>query len=316
VSLGAGAPAAHASPALWLLALLLRGIGLPFVAIAATAPLLQSWFARCAHPRAGDPYFLYAASNAGSLLALLSYPVLIEPALGLSEQSVIWSLGFFVLAAAALACGLAATRAPSNGAAAERLVGRAQVKLTERLRWIALAFVPSGLMLAVTTHITTDVASAPLFWVVPLAIYILTYVLAFAHRSVFNLRWLLPAQGILLALAAAVGFRIQDISSTAVMWMLLVGLPLAAFALTAAVCHAELARRRPEVRHLTGYFLLISVGGALGGIFSALIAPVVFKTPLEYFLLLLAACVRLLRRCRRPRGSGWRRGATCCFPSP
>jgi hypothetical protein len=184
-----------------------------------------------------------------------------------------------------------ATRVTSAVPVAGRAVGAADVPLAERLRWIALAGVPSGLMLAVTTHITTDVASAPLFWVVPLAIYILTYVLAFARRSVLNLRWLLPAQGIALALAAAVEFRTQDIASTALMWVLLAGLPLMAFALTAAVCHAELARRRPDVRHLTGYFLLISVGGAVGGVFSALVAPLLFKVPLEYFLLLLAACL-------------------------
>ena len=298
LSMGGDAPAADGSPAVWLLALLLRDVGLPFVALAATAPLLQGWFARCPHPEASDPYFLYAASNAGSLLALLSYPVLVEPALGLSDQGALWSLGFSFIATAALACGFFATRMASNQFGIVRTSGGADVTVAERVRWVALAAVPSGLMLAVTTHITTDVASAPLFWVLPLAIYILTYVLAFARRRVLNRRWLLPAQGVALALAAAVGFRTQAISSTAVSWMLLVGLPLAAFGLTAAVCHAELARRRPEVRHLTGYFLLMSVGGALGGIFNVLIAPLVFKVPLEYPILLLAAC--LLRPAAAP----------------
>jgi hypothetical protein len=195
-SLGTAAPPPDASPVGWLLVRLAVGVGLPFVAIAATAPMPQVWFSRTTHPHARDPYFLYAASNAGSLLALLGYPVLVETTLDLSEQVRFWSAGFAATAMTVLACGAAALRRaapePSAARSAEPL---APVRTSERLRWVALAFVPSALMLAVTTHITTDIASAPLFWVVPLAVYILTFVLAFARRPLLKRRALLLPQG-------------------------------------------------------------------------------------------------------------------------
>ncbi len=287
LSLGAGAPPAEDSPIGWLLAQLAFGVGVPFVALAATAPMLQVWFARTAHPHARDPYFLYAASNVGSLLALLGYPVLIETTLDLSDQALLWSAGFAVTAGAVLACGVAALR---NAAVAPAPVVRTSaepataVPLAERLRWVALAFVPSALMLAVTTHITTDIAAVPLFWVAPLAVYILTFVLAFARRPLLTRRALLVPQGAALAVTGALGIGVAP-NALALL------APPVAFALTAAVCHAELAERRPEVRHLTGYFLLISAGGALGGLFNALLAPVLFPIPLEYPLLLVAACL-------------------------
>ena len=296
LALGIAAPPAEASPVGWLLALLALTVGPPFVAIAATAPLLQVWFARTSHPQARDPYFLYAASNAGSLLALLGYPVLIETTLDLSGQVRLWSVGFGVTAAAVRACGVAAllrTAAPRLGStmimavgtmAAGTMAAAGSVGTAERLRWVVLAFVPSALMLAVTTHITTDIASVPLFWMLPLAIYIFTFVLAFARRNPLSRRMLLPMQAVALAATGVMGFH-------GTMNTLAMLVPLVAFSLTAAVCHDELASRRPEARHLTGYFMLISVGGALGGLFNALLAPVLFPLPLEYPLLLVVACL-------------------------
>ena len=285
LSLGAAAPPADASPIGWLFSLLTLTVGLPFVAIAATAPLMQTWFSRTTHPHARDPYFLYAASNAGSLVALLSYPVLIETTLGLPDQLLLWSAGLVITAAAVLACGLAALLRSAASVTMPLTQTRAiPVAVGERLRWVVLAFVPSALMLAVTTHITTDVAAVPLFWVVPLAIYILTFVLAFAERSPLNRRAMLVLQGI--ALAAAGTISLEGTRNMAAMLI-----PLVAFALTAVVCHTELASRRPDVQHLTGYFFLISVGGALGGLFNALLAPMLFPVPLEYPLLLIAACL-------------------------
>ncbi len=284
LSLGVTSPPPDTSPIGWLFGLLTLTVGLPFVAIAATAPLLQTWFARTTHPHARDPYFLYAASNAGSLVALLSYPVLIETTLGLSDQLLFWSAAFAATAAAVLTCGLAAARSATPML---RTITRGRalpLAAGERLRWVVLAFVPSALMLAVTTHITTDVASVPLFWIVPLAIYILTFVLAFARRAPTHSRWMLLLQAV--ALAAAGVISLEGTLNVAAMLV-----PLAAFALTAVVCHSELASRRPDVRHLTGYFFLISVGGALGGLFNALLAPVLFQVPLEYPLLLVAACL-------------------------
>lgn len=302
VSLQTDAPPAGASPVAWLLEELILGVGLPFVAIAATAPMLQVWFARTTHPHARDPYFLYGASNLGSLLALLGYPVLVETMLDLAGQVRLWSAGFAATAAAVLACGVAASFragpvAATAVAAATEPAG--SVPLAERARWLALAFVPSALMLAATTQITTDIAAAPLLWVMPLAVYILTFVLAFARRPLLRRRALLLPQGVALAAAAAAGMTTA--ANTAALLA-----PLAAFALTAAVCHAELAEQRPAVRHLTGYFLLISVGGALGGMFNALVAPALFPVPLEYPLLLVAAC--LLRPSRSPAAAPARPG--------
>ena len=283
LSLGVDAPPPDAGPVGWLLTRLVLAVGPPFVAIAATAPLLQHWFSLTTHPQARDPYFLYVASNSGSLLALLSYPVLIETTLGLSREAQLWSIGFAVTAAVVLVCGIAARRNAAS-TSVPIVATDASISNAERLRWVALAFLPSALMLAVTTYITTDIAATPLFWVAPLAIYIGTYIVAFARRQLVGQRTLLTLQAIAFAAAALAGFTgAQNLASLAI--------SLGAFTFTAAVCHTELARRRPDVRQLTGYYLLMSVGGALGGIFSALLAPALFLGPWEYPLLLVAACL-------------------------
>jgi hypothetical protein len=285
LSLGLDAPPAAAAPVGWLLARLAFAVGAPFVAIAATAPLLQHWFSLSTHPQARDPYFLYVASNFGSLLALLSYPLLIETTLDLSGQAQIWSAGFAATAVAVLACGITAqcyaapVIAPAPVVETETLTSTA-----EQLRWVALAFVPSALMLAVTTYITTDIAATPLFWVVPLAIYIGTFILAFARRQFIGLHTLLALQGMALAAAGLAGMYGTPTTASLI-------ISLSAFTLTASVCHTELAQRRPDARGLTGYYLLISLGGALGGMFCALLAPVLFLGPWEYPLLLIAACL-------------------------
>ncbi len=291
LGIGEGAPPAGASPPLWLLARLATTVGLPFLAISATAPMLQSWFARTAHRAAHDPYFLYAASNTGSLLALLAYPVAIETTIGLTAQRTLWSAGFAVVAALVLACGVAALRGHSAAAATPETVAAAAAaapSLRTEARWVFLAFLPSGLMLALTTHIASDVASAPLFWVVPLAIYIATFMLAFGRRQRATPAWLARLQAMLL-LAAAGAMLLGAPDLLVLGGSLLVS--LAAFAATAALFHLELARERPPVRYLTRYFFLISVGGALGGILNGLVAPILFNGPWEYPILLLAAAV-------------------------
>lgn len=300
LSLGNAAPPAEASPVPWLLSTLALRTGLPFVVISATAPLLQAWFARTTHPHAKDPYFLYAASNAGSLVALLGYPLVIETTLDLSEQLRLWSQGLVIIAVSVMVSGAAAlwrqraAAGPKEEPRAAYAVASAAIPGRERLRWVLLSFVPSALMLAVTTHITTDVASVPLFWVVPLAIYILTFIVAFGRRVLAVPRLMLIVQGVSLVLAGMTG--LEGTKTVAAMLI-----PLCAFATTAMVCHTDLAARRPEVRHLTGYFLLISVGGAAGGLFNALLAPVLFPLPLEYPLLLVATC--LLRP--KPSAGSW-----------
>ena len=289
LNLGDATPPAETSPVPWLLSVLALRVGLPFVAISATAPLLQAWFARTTHPNAKDPYFLYAASNAGSLVALLGYPLMIETTLDLSEQLRLWSQLLVVMAVLIVACGTGALRRQRDvrGQLAEQGLAAAPpaaIPGRQRVRWVVLSFVPSALMLAVTTHITTDVASVPLFWVAPLAVYILTFIVAFGRRAPAVSRPMLAVQGVSLVLAAMTGL---DGTKTVAAMLI----PLGAFAATAMVCHAELAARRPEVRHLTGYFFLISLGGALGGLFNALLAPVLFPLPLEYPVLLVAACL-------------------------
>ncbi len=295
-----------ANPVLGVLVLLSVSVGLPFFVVSATAPLLSRWFTHTGHRTAIDPYFLYAASNLGSMLALLSYPTLIEPRLHLRDaswlsQTRLWTLGYLLLAGLIVACALAVWRRASlsTGAAAvwpDRLAPAANgaedaPTLRRRLAWIALAFVPSSLLLGTTTYITTDIAALPLLWVLPLAIYLLSFILAFGrwpavlHRAVMAIS--LPV--ILLVIFFMVS-SYHPRNWVTVLWhfLLLLAVSLA--------CHGELALDRPSPRYLTGFYLLISVGGVLGGLFNALIAPVIFNSLVEYPLAMVLASVLVSRR--------------------
>jgi len=289
-------PPPEPEPMGWLLGLLVVAVGLPFFALSATSPLLQSWFARSAHPSSHDPYFLYAASNFGSLLGLLSYPFLVEPWLRLSEQGRLWAWGFGALILLVAGCvvlvgggpqetaGEHSPAEPANSGGA--LLRPDSPTLGRQLRWAALAFVPSSLMLGVTTELTTDVPPIPLFWVIPLALYLLSFVLVFARRPVLSHEWLrrrLP----LLILAAAIPIVLKGVLPLGA--LLIIDL-LALFAV-AMVCHGEVAHSRPAARHLTGLYLWIAVGGVLGGIFNALLAPLIFHTVMEFPIALVLAAV-------------------------
>jgi spermidine synthase len=279
-----GLPAAFADPPqgeayLWLIGLLAVGIGLPFFALAANAPLLQAWFSRTDNAHAGDPYFLYGASNFGSLIALLSYPLLLEPAIGLTAQSKVWSAGFAVLGGMIAVSGLMLL---SSGSAVVVSAARtaAPASWSQRLSWIVLAFIPSGLVVAVTTYITTDVASAPFLWVLPLALFLATFILVFRAELPFRYNWvcgLLPAS--VLAYVLTQGWLVSSLFA------------LASFFLAAIICHRELYNRRPASEHLTEFYLWMSVGGVLGGVFSALAAPHLFNSVFEFTLLTLLALV-------------------------
>src|SRR6204780_4270186 len=182
--------------AFWLLGLFAVSIGLPFFALAANNPLLQAWFVRTGHPNGHDPYFLYASSNIGSFLALLSYPVLLEPMFTLRTQNLIWTGTYGVLIVLIAACGLLLLRSPVTSVVdrpAEATAAPPPPGLW-RLGWIFLAGVPSGLLIAVTAHISTDVAAAPLLWVLPLSLYLLTWVLVFQSRPLLPHKWMLMAQ--------------------------------------------------------------------------------------------------------------------------
>src|SRR5690348_14336439 len=196
--------------AFWLLALFAVSIGLPFFALAANNPLLQAWFVRTGHPDGPDPYFLYASSNIGSFLALLSYPVLLEPMLTLRAQNLLWTGGYGFLILLIAGCGILLLRSPPVAIAdvATGDVERPAPEWPQRLRWIFLAAVPSGLLIAVTAHISTDVAAAPLLWVLPLSLYLLTWVLVFQSRPLLPHRWMLALQP--LAIAGVVMLRSEE----------------------------------------------------------------------------------------------------------
>lgn len=287
-------PPGGGSPVPWLLGLLAVAVGLPFFAVSATSPLLQKWFAASAHPAAGDPYFLYAASNAGSLLGLLAYPLWIEPNSTLGWQCLAWAAGFGGLALLSIACGATVwRRAAVRSTAASGGVPDPR----RRLRWVLLSAVPSSLMLSVTTYVSSDIAAVPLLWALPLALYLLTFILVFARRPLLphaTVKRALPLLLVPVAMLLATG------ATTPV--ALLAGLHLAGFFVAALVCHGELARDRPGAEHLTGFYLWMSLGGVLGGAFNALLAPVVFNTVAEYPLMLVAAGWLGL-----PRDRGFRR---------
>jgi hypothetical protein len=292
LSVAGAAPRGGEAPVPWLLWLMVTTVGLPFLVLSATGPMLQKWFAGTGHPGAENPYWLYGASNLGSMLALLGYPFLMEPRLRLAEQSLTWAVGYGLLGVLLAACAAIVWRsAPAAGSAAvasdaEEGAEAAPVATRERLIWIGLAFIPSSLLLSVTSYITTDVSPVPLLWVVPLALYLLTFTIAFATRPPLKHRWMLAVQpSVIFAIA------LQMMAGWALRPVMVIALHLVAMFVTALVCHGELARRRPPVRHLTEFYLWIAVGGVLGGIVNVLVAPVVFNRAWEYPIVLALACL-------------------------
>ena len=275
-------------PIFWLLGTLAMAVGGPVLLVASSAPLIQRWFSLTASTEAGDPYFLYAASNLGSLLALLAYPLVIEPNLDLGAQATLWTLGYVALLVAHAAC-LWAAAGPARTWSRPRLhldFTRERPKWSERLMWLGLAFVPSSLLLGVTSHITTDLLSAPLFWVAPLALYLLTFILAFARSTARFVPWASPLQ-----LAAMMALVIVTVWPPLDNFVIAIGAHLMAFFLSCLMCHGELARRRPAALFLTEYYFWISLGGALGGVFNAVAAPLLFDGVYEYPIALILACL-------------------------
>jgi hypothetical protein len=270
----------------WLIALFAASVGLPFFAVSANGPLLQAWFARSGHPQASDPYFLYGASNLGSFAALIAYPLLMEPILTLHEQSLAWMAGYVGLSAMIGLCAALVLRyAPPRSEPLEPTEAAASLAKgwDGRVRWCALAFLPSALLIAVTAHLATDVASAPFLWVLPLALYLLTFVLAFRERPLLAQATWLRMQPAWIAILA-----ILFVVATGAPLILAVAGHLCAFFVFAMICHSELYRRRPAAADLTSFYTWMSLGGVLGGAFAALIAPHLFVTVLEYPLLVLA----------------------------
>jgi hypothetical protein len=291
-----GEPSAT-QPALWLALVLAVSVGPPFAALSATAPLVQAWHARTIrHAGAKEPYALYAASNLGSLLALVAYPVVVEPLLALHAQTLDWSLGYagFGLLIAMLAV-LVWRAAPAGHAA--RLVAAPATRTVwrERLTWLALAAIPSSLMLGVTSYITTDLGSAPFLWVIPLALYLLTFIVAFQARP------MIPPAAALVIQAAAIGLLAVFFRPWSFGFVVVAAIQLTAFFFTALICHQALAARRPEPARLTEFYIWMSLGGVIGGAFNAFAAPLIFNTVIEYPAALVLACLARPWGLRRPK---------------
>jgi hypothetical protein len=280
-----GNPPNTATAPFWLLGLFAVSIGLPFFALAANNPLLQAWFARTSHKDAHDPYFLYAASNIGSFLALLTYPLVFEPVFTLRLQSSLWSGGFLVLFVLIAACGILMLRTPARARPSQPNAATAPKPGWLAIgRWIFISAVPSGLLVAVTAYISTDIAAAPLLWVIPLSLYLLTWVLVFQRRSLIPHKKMLLLQPIAIA-----GIVLLFFYTTWIPLLDSLIAHLVAFFVIAMACHGELARTRPDAEHLTTFYVSLAFGGMLGGLFAGLVAPYAFSWVAEYPILAVLA---------------------------
>lgn len=285
-------PPVEQNPILWLLGVLTVAVGLPFFVVSTSSPLLQHWFSTTRHAAASDPYFLYAASNVGSLLALLSYPIVFEPFLRIKDQSLLWAIGYGLLVMFTLRCTWQAWKSASTSEPSRPSLEAPQqnkgtkISVWRQLRWGILAFAPSSLLLSVTTYLSTAVAAVPLMWVVPLSLYLLTFALVFARRPPIRHAWIVRAWPYaVLPLVVMLATRATGPLA------LLITSHLTVFFLAAMICHGELAKDRPPVEHLAEFYLWLSIGGVLGGMFNALLAPVAFPFVIEYPLTLVLVCV-------------------------
>ncbi|HUQ36886.1 MAG TPA: fused MFS/spermidine synthase [Aestuariivirga sp.] len=279
IASGLGKPPAEGQ-AFWLIGVFTFSVGLPFFAVAGNGPLLQAWFARTHHRDAGNPYFLYAASNLGSFAALLLYPLIFETTLRLPQQSLGWSIGFIALALLIAASGYVlqlTTAGPKVGVIQSRAAAGPKKRLIGEYIW--LSFIPSALLVAVTAHISTDIAPAPFLWVIPLALYLLTFVLIFRDKPLVPTKLvghLVPVLAGVIILSKVIFFNI----------FLSCALHLGFFLVVALMFHQRLYNLRPSAEHLTQFYLWMSFGGVLGGIFSGLLAPFIFDRILEYPILI------------------------------
>lgn len=336
-TLGSWTPPTESNPVFSLLWLLLGLVGLPFFVVSTSAPLLQRWFGLTGHPAAKDPYFLYGASNLGSMIGLLAYPLVLEPLLDVPGQATFWAAGYGLFALLVAGCvflvwkpapaNALAEAPPAEAPAAPTPPVKAETAITakrgparrvalahagaapslpvaieerlenvtwlRRLRWIGLAAAPSSLMLGLTTYLTTDIAAIPFFWVIPLALYLLTFILVFARWPVV---WTDVPHTIILYLQPCVLLMLVLISCAYINlpfypWSIF-GFHILSFFVTTLMCHGELAKDRPAAEHLTEFYLWMSVGGVAGGVFNTLVAPLFFKWGvLEYWLAMILACI-------------------------
>ncbi|AFY59625.1 spermidine synthase [Synechococcus sp. PCC 6312] len=292
-------PPVDANPIPWVLAVLLLGVGVPFFALSTLAPLLQAWFSSTSHPQAQDPYFLYGASNFGSLMGLLGYPLVLEPHLTLTQQNQLWAGLYGCLVLLVGVCGGGAMSSQlgeertdrddpqetetSQGSYLLAVSGQALTSLRMgkalqlQLRWVMLAFIPASWLLSVTTYITTDIAAIPLFWAIPLSLYLVTFIVSFARPQATLPKLITGA----FPLAGVVLVMLLLLKVTQPLGLVL-SLHLIVFTIAASLFHQKLAQSRPDPAYLTRFYLAIALGGMLGGLVNSLIAPLVFTTVLEY----------------------------------
>ncbi len=276
---------ANFAPALWVPWFLIASIGPLFFIISAQAPLMQRWYAL--ETSRGEPYALYAASNLGSFAGLLSYPLIVEPLFTLQQQSLLWTGGYALLVLLVAGCALTIPGQAIEAAPAEASPAPSRRRI---LHWMALAAIPSGLMLSTTTHLTTDIVAVPLLWVVPLGLYLLSFVIAFATRR--GLAQFITQVAPLIILIAG-GLAFED-GSRRPIFSATLGLSL--LFTIAVTLHCEMYRLRPAADRLTGFYLSMSAGGVLGGAFCAILAPTIFDWTYEHPLLVLAAALLLPQR--------------------
>jgi SAM-dependent methyltransferase len=313
-------PPSTGTPIFWLARVLLLSVGFPFFVVSTSGPLLQRWFARTNKPGAQDPYFLSVAGNLGSIAALLAYPAGLEPRLRLAEQSWLWAgcyTTFVLLMIVSVAIAYRTVRQqPATSDSSSADAPAEAVSIRQKLRWIGLAFIPSSLMLGLTTFLTTDVAPVPLFWVVPQTLYLLSFALVFARRQVIQhtlMLRMLPLLALVLVTVLVFASQLSPLVQGP--------LHLLTFFAAAMVCHGELARSRPTSSGLTEFYLLVSVGGVLGGLFNALVAPAAFRTVVEYPLAIILACAARPASARFEAGTSqpaasrlWQRGLDVAVP--
>lgn len=279
-------PPTDSNPTFWLLWTLFLAIGLPYFVVSTTAPLVQKWFANIGHHTSHDPYYLYAASNTGSLIALLSYPFLLEPTIGLENQKTYWSIGYLILCMLIAGCALVLWKSRQKTVIIEdQYPEKIELGLYRKLHWMALAFVPSSLLLGLTNFISTDIASVPLLWIIPLTLYLLSFVIVFSKWNDKIHPVMVKLQPIVLLPFIAYAF----INPADLPYWAYLALHLLAFFFAVMVCHGELAKDRPHTQYLTTFYLIMSFAGMLGGMFNTFVAPFIFNGIYEYPIMIVAA---------------------------
>lgn len=291
-------PPEASSPVLILFTVLLLLLGLPFFALSANGPLLQQWYSAATGTKSRNPFLLYAISNAGSLAALLAYPLIVEPNFTLSHQTTLWMDGYFALIGMImLAGGLAAFGQPLLQSTAVAPPTTPAPAWPLRVKWLVYAALPSSLLLGVTGYVTTDVASFPFLWILPLSLYLLSFIVTFSERRLLDHALAIKLLPVAIILAGA-GFLLGWVSLFAA-----VCIEFAAYFLIAIVCNGELARTKPHPEHLTEFYFWLSLGGVVGGVLTVLVSPLLFKDFVEYPLALSLTCLL------RPGEAGSRQNA-------